>query len=97
MVLRQRNAASAQSESGAAAPAAAPGASATGKPTADAGKRLEAKSCNIHEETHGGKETFAVGVKVIAYPNAIAVVYVGVMVVFPKPSSTELASLHTYR
>ncbi|GBG28450.1 Synaptotagmin-C [Hondaea fermentalgiana] len=41
-------------------------------------------SRQIFEEVHDGKESFAIGVKVIALPNAVCVIHVGIMLIYPN-------------
>jgi len=59
--------------------------------------RRRGQGKGIHEETHNGRESFAIGVKIIPYPNSICVVYVGIMVVFPRPDEAELVGQRVTR
>jgi len=46
---------------------------------------------SIHEENHGGREMFALGVCVVPYANQTNVVRVALIVVFPTPDEAALA------
>mmetsp|Transcript_5554 Transcript_5554/g.9056 ORF Transcript_5554/g.9056 Transcript_5554/m.9056 type:complete len:500 (+) Transcript_5554:3-1502(+) len=49
-------------------------------------------SRQLFEEAHDGKETFAIGVKVIAFPSAVCVIHVGLMVVYPDTRRVQQVS-----
>jgi hypothetical protein len=48
---------------------------------------LQAGSCSIHEESHGGREMFALGCSVIPYFNQTNLVRVALVAVFPSPEA----------
>mmetsp|Transcript_21969 Transcript_21969/g.35332 ORF Transcript_21969/g.35332 Transcript_21969/m.35332 type:complete len:1485 (-) Transcript_21969:798-5252(-) len=52
---------------------------------------------SLHEESHEGREAFAVGVKIIPWPNSVCMAYCAVMVIFPENRTKVSTNVNPFR